>query len=334
MKRATHFGKINLGGKDLSCAVLEDGTRILTQTALFQAFGRSRRGRALADENSSNLPRFMLSDNIISFINAGLDGRADFEETYYIGKDKKKEMIGYNALILPHICDGFLKARDAGVLTNQQQILADISDITVRSLSKIGIIALIDEATGYQEEREKDALNTLYKLFFSEELIPWQQKFPHLFYKELYRLNGWEYTEENLKKRPSVVGTWTNKLIYEQMPKGVLEELKKKNPKVNKGYRKYKNFQFLSEDIGDPTLSKLISQALTLFGLSDNMAQMWAQFEKLAARRNGQEQLELELPIEPPYKFDEKGYTIEPIEESGLSAFNQNLKKAIDYNAD
>jgi len=337
MKRATDFGTINLGGKDLSVAVLEDGTRILTQTALYQAFGRSRRGRAASGEIASNLPSFMLSDNIKSYIYAGLEGRADFEETYYVGKNNKRELIGYNALILPHICDGFLRARDAGVLTELQLPLAEISDITVRSLSKVGIIALIDEATGYQEKREKDALNTMYKMFFAEELIPWQQKFPHLFYRELYRLNGWEYTEENLKKKPSVVGTWTNKLIYDQMPPGVLEELKRRNPKSEKGYTKYKNFQFLSEDLGDPTLSKLMSQALTLFGTSENMKQMWEQFEKLVTRRRGEEQLELALPpstAEAPYKFDEKGYTIEPVDENILSDFNKNLKKALDYKED
>lgn len=324
MKKATHFGKINIGGKELSCAILVDKTRILTQTALFQAFGRSRTGRKSAEQKQSNLPVFMLANNLKPFIDAGLSARDNFEE-YYIGKDNR-ELIGYNAEILPHICDSILKARDAGILTETQKPLADISDMLVRNLAKIGIIALIDEATGYQDEREQDALNEMFKMFLSEDLIPWQQKFPHIFYKELFRLNGWEYTAENLKKKPSVIGKWTNKLIYEQMPPGVLEELKKKSPKTEKGNRKNKLFQFLSEDIGDPTLSKLLSQSLTLFGLSDSMKQMWQQFEKLVSRQKGFEQLEL------PFVFDEKGHTIAPIEDSELTEFDKNLKKAIDFN--
>lgn len=42
---ATHFGKLNIGEKELTCAVLEDGSRIISRNAVFKAFGRTKRGR-------------------------------------------------------------------------------------------------------------------------------------------------------------------------------------------------------------------------------------------------------------------------------------------------
>jgi len=335
MRKATNYGKINLGGKDMSVAVLDDGTRILTQTGLFQAFNRSRTGLKVPGNNESNLPYFMLADNLKPHVSAVIDPGKEFAISY-VGKGKdERELIGYNAEIIPHICDAFLKARDAGELTTRQASLAIISDAIVRSLAKVGIIALIDEATGYQEEREKDALNTMYKMFFAEDILPWQQRFPHLFYKELFRLNGWAWTEENMKKKPGIVGTWTNRLIYDQMPEGVREELRRRNPKSKSGAKEHRDHQLLSEDIGDPTLAKLISQALTIFGLSENMKQMWGQFERLMARRRGQESSEVDIidvePVEAPYQFDDKGHTIAPIEESTLSDFNKNLVTALGH---
>ena len=110
--------------------------------------------------------------------------------------------------------------------------IAERSKQLVRGFATIGIIALIDEATGYQYTREKDELQKILKAYISAELLPWQKRFPDVFYKELFRLNGWNFTIQDIKKRPGVIGTWTNRLIYEQLPKGVLEELKAKVPSV------------------------------------------------------------------------------------------------------
>ena len=92
----------------------------------------------------------------------------------------------------------------------------------------IGITALVDEATGYQYEREKDELQKILKAYISEELLQWQKTFPEKYYQEIFRLNGWDFTLSSIKKRPGVVGIWTNKLIYEQLPKGCLKSLKRK----------------------------------------------------------------------------------------------------------
>jgi len=321
LKKVTHTGSVAIGEKVLPCAVLDDGTRILTQGAVFKAFGRPRRGKSIADPRNANVPSFVDARNLKPFADKVFSSGTNFEVSYL--SKKGRVYTGYRAEILPAICEIYLLARDAGALADNQQVLAIVSDILMRSLARVGIVALIDEATGYQYDRERDELQQLLKMYVSEELLPWQKTFPDIYYRELFRLNGWDFTVQGIKKRPGCVGTWTNRLVYEQLPPGILDELKRGTPKTPSGNRSHRYFQLLTEDIGSPHLKEQINQIITLFQLSDNMAHMWGQFEKLKLRQMQQMVL--------PYAFDENGYTIAPIEESTLSEHNKNLKKFMEH---
>ncbi|MDD4299001.1 MAG: P63C domain-containing protein [Bacilli bacterium] len=276
--KATHFGKITIGEKELTCAVLEDGTRILSSTAMFKAFERARSPLNRDFIPGENLPVFMTANNLKPYVDGAL-GAGDTFSIKYIAKDKRI-LDGYKATILPTICDIFLQARQDKVLTPNQEPLAIVSEILVRSLSKVGIIALIDEATGYQEERERDELQKLLSLYVREEFLPWTRRFPLEFYTEMFRLKGWEYKG---KAKFPLVGQYTNKYVYDVLPEAVLDELKKKNPLVknktndNKFYRKYRFHQFLSENIGIPHLDKHLASVITLMKISDD----WEQFEDM-----------------------------------------------------
>ena len=192
--KATHFGKITIGDKELPCAVLEDGTRILSSRAIFKAFDRTPKGKKSKDnaENTvTDLPSFIGANNLKPLIDKAFSAETHFS-IKYIAKDKRV-LEGYKAEILPIICDIYLQARQEDLLLPQQYDMAHASEILVRSLSKIGIIALVDEATGYQEEREKDELQKLLSLYVREEYLPWTRRFPDEFYKETFRLKGWDY---------------------------------------------------------------------------------------------------------------------------------------------
>jgi hypothetical protein len=95
---------------------------------------------------------------------------------------------------------------------------------------------------------------------------------------------------ENIKKRPGVIGTWTNKLIYKQLPDGVLKELREKTPKDDKGNRKHRFHQLLTDDVGNPHLSSQITAVVTLMRASTK----WRDFERLFARAFGQQELEFD----------------------------------------
>ena len=171
------------------------------------------------------------------------------------------------------------------------------------SFSKVGIIALVDEATGYQYDRERDELQKILRAYISEELLPWQKRFPDVFYRELFRLNGWDFTIKDIRKRPGIIGKWTNKIIYEQLPTGVLDELKNKTPKSEGGNYIARFHQSLTTDVGEPNLEKQINKVITLFQVSDNMAQFWSNFQKMIDRQSGQLQI--------PFEFDDEGHTKE-----------------------
>jgi hypothetical protein len=158
----------------------------------------------------------------------------------------------------------------------------------VRGFATIGIIALIDEATGYQYDRNRDELQVILKAYISEELLKWQKRFPDSFYIEMFRLRGWDYNIKNIKKRPGVIGIWTNNLIYDRLPTGVLAELKRRTPKDEKGHRKHRYHQLLTEDVGNPHLSNQITAVVTLMRASSN----WRSFERLFARAFGQQEID------------------------------------------
>ena len=112
---------------------------------------------------------------------------------------------GYDAYILPKLCKVYLDARDKKQLVKQQIPLARASEILLLGLSHTGIIALVDEATGYQYERERYELQKILKAYIAEELRAWVKTFPDIYYSEIFRLNGWDYTIQNIKKRPGVL---------------------------------------------------------------------------------------------------------------------------------
>jgi len=289
MKKATHQGTLKIGEKEMACAVLDDGTRVISKSSIFRAFGRTKRGRKKDDIRVLNMPAFIDAKNLQPFINEDLRGVLNPIE--YQGL-KGNIMTGYDAKILPLLCDVYLVARAENQLTPSQLPLAAVSEILVRSFAKIGIIALVDEATGYQYVRDRDELNRILEAYIAQELLPWTKRFPDEFYKQLFRLRGWQYSPLTVK-RPQYIGKLTNELVYKKLPPGVLEELKKKNPITPKGYRKHRHHQFLTEDIGNPHLERHIASITTLMRATPN----WGNFERLFNRAfpSGPQQLELPL---------------------------------------
>ena len=281
--KATHEGFLQIRENNLDVAVLENGQRIITQSAVFKALGRPARGTTRIDQ----VPTFMDAKNIQPFVNDEI--KKLVKKVDYINLDGKISE-GFDANILPVVADIYLQARSSNSLNKSQYSTALKAEILVRSLAKVGITALVDEATGYQYEREKEELQTILRQYISEELLPWQQRFPHEFYRQIFRLNNWEYTVHNLKLKPGVVGKWTNKYIYKQLPKGVLEELKKNTPKDDKGKLKQHLHRRLTDDVGHPNLNNQIVSVITIMKLSEN----WKEFEKKFEQLYGQTSLDFD----------------------------------------
>ena len=328
--KADYRGEIELGGMKMPCAVLEDGTRVISESGIIKNLGsvggKNYKLRAKDDEkyDLGPLPLFISSKALEPFID-GVFESTDLIPLQYT-TDGKNQLQGYNATIIPKVCEVWLKAREHNTLQASQLPKALKAEILMRALAKLGITALVDEATGYQYDREKDELQKILKAYISEELLPWQKRFPDEFYRELFRLNGWDYNVHGIKKRPGVIGTWTNRLIYDELPNGVREELEQQVPKSDAGNKTARMHQFLTEEIGNPHLKSQIDQVLTLFRLSDNMEDVWHNFEKLKDRKKGQ--------FELPFQFDGKGHTIESTKQALLNQDNKISKEILNARID
>lgn len=275
--KATHQGVLPIGKTSLPCAVLEDSTRVITQSAVFKAFGRTKRGRIKGEVRVPNMPAFIDANNLQPFINQELKEVLTPISYYNL---KGKLMKGYKAQIIPMLCDVYLEARKKGnVLTKQQENLAEKSEILVRGFATIGIIALIDEATGYQEVRDRIALQKILDRYLLKEHAKWAKRFPDEFYQQIFRLNNWEYNPSGAK-RPGVIGLHTNNIVYERLTKGILDELKRLNPKDDKGRRQSKHHQWLTDDIGHPKLQEHLNGVIALMKAASN----WRNFIRLLER--------------------------------------------------
>jgi len=245
LPKATHTGQIVIAGRSLNCAVLETGKRLLTQETFLTAIGRA--GKAKGKTGSfvvDGLPPFLAAENLVPFIS---DDLRESTTPIFCRNEKGIRLAGYDAILLPMVCEVYLKLRDhyrnqgKKVPANQKHIV-EACDLLMRGLARVGIIALVDEATGYQEQRAKDELSKILEAYIVEELRPWIKTFPDEFFKQVYRLHGWPYRPGSAK-RPLYVGQLINKYIYEQLPPPVLPELRKLNPVTEAGYRRHKHFQ-------------------------------------------------------------------------------------------
>lgn len=279
---ATHTGEVKIGDTVIACAVLEDGTRVLSERAVTKAFGAKRGGahwrRKKSDLDGANLPVYASAKNIIPFINNSLESALTNLILYKV-KNGKTIAHGLQAKYLPDVCDVWLKARDAGKVFPSQVHLVIQADMLMRGLATVGIIALVDEATGYQETRDRKALHDILDRFLRKELAAWAKTFPDEFYKEIFKLKGWPWNPKSVK-RPSIIGKYTNDIVYERIAPGLLQELQTKNPKDEKGRRKHKNFQWLTDDIGHPALSRHIHAVIALMRGSTK----WDGFHRILQR--------------------------------------------------
>jgi hypothetical protein len=278
--RATHMGNLPIGNMDLPCAVLEDGARVLSERGVTLALGGKRGGSHWRRVRSDDyLPVFLSAGNLAQFIPGSLRVALANPIKYRPISGSGSGAYGINAALLPEICEVFLRARRSpnGLLPSQEH-MAMQAEVLMGGLATVGIIALVDEATGYQEVRDRSELNLILEAYIAKELLPWAKRFPDEFYQEMFRLRGWAYSPPSVA-RPSYVGKLTNEIVYARLPEGVLPELQERNPVVD-GRRKHKHHQLLTEDIGNPHLEKHIAGTTALMRASDT----WAGFIRLIDR--------------------------------------------------
>lgn len=268
---AKSFGEIQIADTLIPCAVLEDGTRMLSERAITKAFGGKRGGshwkRLKNMEQGAYLPVFLSAGNIKPFINSDLEAGLA-RRRLYRPKKGGTAAYGIEASLLPKICNVYLNMRDKeGSLTASQVPLAIQADLLMRGLAEVGITALVDEATGYIHEKKKDEYREIFREFIRRECREWEQEFPMQFFDMLYRL--YELPKGVEGRHPQFFGKFITKYIYTPLAGSggeILRHLGEKNPVIYKDGirkgRKHKMHQFLTDELGLPAVRSHIWQVI------------------------------------------------------------------------
>jgi len=290
IKKATHGSPdhpLRIGGTEIPCYVLEDETRVLSQRGLISGLGMKYGSQA---GGADRLVGFLTGKGISPFVSAEL--LALIENPIKFRHPGGGNLAnGYPATILADICDAVLDARKARALQKQQEHIADRCEILVRGFARVGIIALVDEATGYQRDRAKDALAKILEDFIAKELQPYLPTFPADFYEEMFRLRGLDYPTGSVR-RPQYFGVLTNDLVYKRIAPGVLAELKR--VKLESGRQRDKLFQRLTSNLGYPKLREHLGSVVTMMKLSPTWHAFMENLDRLHPKYGETMQLQLD----------------------------------------
>jgi hypothetical protein len=266
-------GFLALGNIQIPCAVLDDihNTRVLTQEGFLKSIGRA--GKAKGGEGSTvdGMPPFLRAKNLIPFITSELIRST---EPIVFETRRGVRAFGYRATLLPSVCWVYHDAMLAGALLPTQEHIAQACTKLLRALTDKAINDLVDEATGFRDLNRRRVLEEVLREYVSPEALPWALTFDDDLYMNIFRLNGWEFTEESIKKRPGIVGKWTND-FYERLAPGVLAEIQRIVPRDDKGRPKVRLHQMLSEHVGHPKLREFLEGLKALMRISPD----WATFQ-------------------------------------------------------
>ena len=265
---------MDLSGVSLPCYVLEDGRRVLSGRGLQEALNMID-VESTSQPSGARLDRYLSQKSLEPYIYQGKE-QGHYDPVQCLNGTAK--LNGFEATILVDLCEAFLKARNEIKLSPRQAIIAKQCEILVTAFAKTGIVALVDEATGYQYDRAKDELAKILGQFIEEDYQKWTRTFPLEFYMEIARLKKWTPRRRGEGYIwPQVVGHYTNDFVYGRLAPGILDELKKKNPST-KGRRKVKHHQWLTGEIGHPRLMAHLEGLKMIMKFCDT----WEQFVERA----------------------------------------------------
>ena len=278
-----------IGDIEITAYVLEDETRVLSQRGFLTAIGRSESGGTRRD-GAHKLPRFLAADNLKPFISQDMTARTNLIK--FQPPSGGPPAFGYRATLLPEVCNVYLDARRAQELRANQLHVADRAELLIRGLATVGIIALIDEATGYERIRAERSLAVILEKYIAERFRPWTRTFPYEFYEQIFRLKGWG-SPEGIKK-PSVIGHYTNDIVYARIAPGILDELQRINPTQSSGNRRQRHHQWFTPDIGHP---ELITHLQRIIGMMMGSSS-WDDFKRRLDRALPKVNTNLAMPLD------------------------------------
>jgi P63C domain len=273
-------GILPIGDAELPCYVLDDGRRVISRTGAT--------GVLTARKGGGNLESYIRVGALRDYL------PSDFSDQmieFTMPEVTNKTVMGIRAETFLDLCTAYVSAREDGALqTERQEEIAAQAGMFLAACAKVGLLALIDEATGYQYARAQDALQIKLKLFLEDEMRPWEKTFPDELWKEFGRLTNWHGTAHS---RPKYWGKLVNELVYQYLDPDVAEWLRTNAPKPRGGQNYH---QWLSSQYG---LKKLTEHLWMLIGMASACQTMWELRQRMA-ERFGRQAVQFTLFLTPP----------------------------------
>lgn len=266
---------LQFGETQVPCYVLDDGRRVLTMNGIMNVLSISKKGSRVAGDLNNQISCYFASKTLKTLVNEDVASGLKNPILFRYPKTGTTSY-GFEANLLVDLCDIIMQARDDGRLGPNQLHIAVNAGAVIRACAKVGIVALVDEATGYQEHRGNNALQKILDLYLSPVQSDWAKRFPDEFYQEIFRLRGWKWNGRS-KNCPQCVAGYTRDLIYERLAPAILDDLDKINPVTSRMGRCAAHHQFLTPDVGHPALDSHIKSVVILMRATD----CWERFMKM-----------------------------------------------------
>jgi len=259
---ATWWGVLPIGEAELPVFVLNDGQRVISRTGATGLLSDRKGG--------GNLENYLHVSALEKYIPPDLSGLA-VEFTIHV---TNKRVVGYSAETFLEICRAYVRALgDSALDTDRQKEIAVKASMFLAACAKVGLVALIDEATGYQYDRAADALRVKLKAYLAEEMRDWEKTFPDELWQEFGRLTNWK---GSVTQRPKYWGHLVTELVYTYLDPDVCKWLKENKPQPQKGRNWH---QWLTDQYG---LRKLVQHIYTLIGVAKTCYSMRELRDKMA----------------------------------------------------
>ena len=263
--KVTHQGKWKVyDGLEIECYVTDKGIRLLSLRGTARALDiNGNGGRALLRNLQSKWIQPYLSDQLKEWILWATN-----EKIKQIDVPFGPAIIPFKASLFVDICKAYIAANNDKALSESLMRTYYRLILLMTAFAKTGIDAMVDSITGYKEDKRKEELLKILKIYISEEFLEWTKIFPEEFYEQIFRLKEWGSFQKAGQKMPPVVGQYTNDIVYERLPDKVLFELKKKVKKSENGNNLVKLHQGLSKDYGVLHLERHLIAVIALMKAS------------------------------------------------------------------
>jgi len=262
-------GILKIGSVELPVYVLDDGRRVISRTGSITVLtGKDSGGNIQSYLGAGALKNYLPEDWPDQLMEFRLPGVYN------------KTVRGMAAETFLDICRAYVRALSDDALETERQVdIAMNAGMFLAACAKVGLVALIDEATGYQYERPEDALQFKLRLFLEEEMRKWEATFPDELWREFGRLTNWH---GQIMHRPQYWGRLVMELIYDYLDPDVAEWLREHNPKPQKGRNHH---QWLSSQYGLRKLTEHIWMVIGLAKACDSMAELKQRMADMYGRQ-------------------------------------------------